>query len=133
MTPINYRYFLRGNWLGPANEKPAVIGRKFLRTLDALSGIDPLCTGWQFTGPWQIPEENRLSFVPLAIARKRIASIVEGGVYIDDFNEASMCREARCTLLRHWRRWLAPGIIADSSAPAAPKGQVRVASDWGCL
>ncbi len=87
MTSINYRYFVRGCWLGPANEKPAVIGTKFLRTLDALSGIDPLFAGWQFTGPWQIPEEHRSSFVPLAIARQQIAKIVESGVYIDDFNK----------------------------------------------
>jgi hypothetical protein len=88
MTPINYRYFVRGSWLGPANEKPALIGAKFLQTLDALGGIDPLLTGWQFTGAWQIPEEHRSEFVPLADARKRIAEIVEAGVYIDDFNKA---------------------------------------------
>ena len=87
MTPINYRYFVRGSWLGPANEKPAVIGTKFLQTLDALSGIDPLFTDWQFTGAWQIPEEHRLSFVPLVDGRKRIAEIVKAGVYMDDFNE----------------------------------------------
>lgn len=87
MTSANYRYCLRGNWLGPANEKPAVIGAKFLHTLDALRGIDPLFAGWQFTGSWQIPEEYRSSFVPLAAARQRIAKIVEGGVYMDDFNK----------------------------------------------
>lgn len=42
MTPINYHYFVRGQWAGPADEKPAVIGAKFLQTLDSLSGIDPL-------------------------------------------------------------------------------------------
>lgn len=87
MTSVNYRYSVRGSWLGPANEKPAVTGAKFLQTLDALSSIDPLFAGWQFTGPWQIPEEHRSSFVPLAAARKRIAEIVESGVYIDDFNK----------------------------------------------
>jgi len=87
MTQINYRYAVRGSWVGPADEKPAVIGTKFLQTLDALSGIDPLFTGWQFTGRWQIPEERRLSFVPLADARDRLAEIVESGVYIDDFNK----------------------------------------------
>ena len=74
-------------WAGPADEKPATTGAKFLKTLDALSGIDPLFTGWQFTGRWQIPEEHRSSFVPLAAGRKRIAEIVESGVYIDDFNK----------------------------------------------
>ncbi len=87
MTPINYRYFVRGHWAGPADEKPAITGAKFLQTLDALTSIDPLFAGWQFTGAWQIPEEHRSSFVPLAAARDRIAEIVESGVYIDDFNK----------------------------------------------
>jgi hypothetical protein len=87
MTSANYRYFVRGSSLGPANEKPAVTGAKFLQTLDALSGVDPLFAGWQFTGAWQILEEHRSSFVPLADGRKRIAEIVESGVYIDDFNK----------------------------------------------
>lgn len=87
MMPINYSYFVRGSFSGPAHEKPLSTGTKFLKTLDQLSGIDPLFSGWQFTGRWQIPEEHRLSFVPLAAARKRIAEIVESGVYIDDFNK----------------------------------------------
>jgi hypothetical protein len=87
MTSINYRYSVRGSWSGPADEKPAVTGAKFLKTLDALSGVDPLFSGWQFTGCWQIPEEHRSSFVPLAAGRNRIAEIVESGVYIDDFNK----------------------------------------------
>ena len=87
MTSINYRYSVQGSWLGPANERPAVTGAKFLQTLDSLSGIDPLFGGWQFIGRWQIPEEHRLSFVPLAAARKRITEIVESGVYVDDFNK----------------------------------------------
>lgn len=87
MTTTNYSYAARGKWSGPADEKPAVTGAKFLRTLDSLSGIDPIFTGWQFTGTWQIPEEHRSSFVPLATGRQRIAEIVESGVYIDDFNK----------------------------------------------
>jgi hypothetical protein len=86
MTSINYGYSVRGLLPGPRNEKPKVIGAKFLQTLDALSGIDPLFTGWQLTGRWQIPEEQRSSFVPLADARKCIAEIVERGVDLDDFN-----------------------------------------------
>jgi Immunity protein 52 len=87
MAPINYRYFVRGQWAGPADERPAITGAKFLKTLDALSGIDPLFTGWQFTGRWQIPEGHRSSFVPLASGRKRIVEIVKSGVYMDDFNK----------------------------------------------
>jgi hypothetical protein len=87
ITPINYRYFVRGQWVGSADEKPAVIGAKFLKTLDALSDIDPLFAGWQFTGTWQLPEERRADFIPLDAGRKRIVEIVESGVYIDDFNK----------------------------------------------
>ncbi|MFZ0609978.1 MAG: hypothetical protein WAM75_20125 [Xanthobacteraceae bacterium] len=87
MTSINYRYFVRGHWAGPAGEKPEVTGAKFLKTLDALRRIDPLFVDWQFTGAWQIPEERRSSFVPLAAGRERIAEIVESGVYMDDFNK----------------------------------------------
>jgi len=86
-TSINYQYSVRGSWLGPADEKPAVTGAKFLQTLDALSDIDPVFSGWQFTGAWQIPEEHRSEFVPLVAGRERIAEIVEQGVYIDDFDE----------------------------------------------
>ncbi len=87
MTSVNYRYSVRGSWSGPADEEPVVTGAKFLETLDALTSIDPIFAGWQFTGSWQIPEEHRSSFVPLAAGRKRIVEIVESGVYIDDFNK----------------------------------------------
>jgi hypothetical protein len=109
MTPINYRYFVRGSWTGPADEKPAVTGAKFLQTLDSLNGVDPLFAGWQFTGRWQLPEEHRSSFVPLAAARKRIVEIVESGVYIDDFNKP-------CPEYGHW-----------VAAVAAPRGPRHVA------
>jgi hypothetical protein len=36
-----YSYFIRSSWEGRV-ESPAVIGRKFVKTLDALSGIDPI-------------------------------------------------------------------------------------------
>lgn len=86
MTPINYRYFVPGPWAGSADEKPAATGAKFLTTLDALIGIDPLFTGRQCTGRWQSPEEHRSSFMPLADARNRIAEIVESEAYIDNSN-----------------------------------------------
>jgi hypothetical protein len=46
MTTNNYEYAVRGKCGGPKAEKPAIFGAKFLRTLDALSGIDPLLSGW---------------------------------------------------------------------------------------
>jgi hypothetical protein len=87
MASINYRYSARGSWAGPANEKPAVTGAKFLRTLDALSGIDPLFAGWQVNRNWKIDEDGQPRLIPLAAARKRIAEIVESGIAYNDFDE----------------------------------------------
>jgi hypothetical protein len=87
MTPINYRYAVRGSWAGPADEKLAVTGAKLLQTLDSLSGIDPLLTGWQVYRNWKNAEDEQPRMVPLATARNHIVEIVEAGVVYDDFNE----------------------------------------------
>jgi hypothetical protein len=84
MTQISYRYFVRGCWAGPADEKPAFTGAKFLQTLDSLSGIDALFSGWQVMRNWQITDDEQPRFVPLDTARDRIAEIVEQGVSRDD-------------------------------------------------
>jgi hypothetical protein len=85
MEPINYRYFVQGHWTGLANEAPDVIGTKFLRTLDSLSSIDPLFSGWQVNRNWSITDDDEPRLTPLDIARKRIVEIVEKGVVHDDF------------------------------------------------
>jgi hypothetical protein len=87
MTPINYGYRVQGEWVGPADEKPAVTGAKFLQTLDALSGIDPLFSGWQVYRNWQIDEDDQPRLLPLDTARNCITEIVESGISRDDFNE----------------------------------------------
>jgi hypothetical protein len=87
MMPINYRYFVRGSWAGPAAERPASTGAKFLRTLDSLSGIDPIFSGWQINRNWRIAEDEQPRLVPLAAARDRIVEIVENGVTLNDFNK----------------------------------------------
>jgi hypothetical protein len=87
MTPANYSYSVRGSWAGRADEVPAVTGMKFLTTLDSLSGIDPLLSGWQVYRNWEIAEDERPRLVPLDNARKHIAEIVESGVVHDDFDE----------------------------------------------
>ena len=87
MTTINYSYRVQGEWVGPADEKPAVTGAKFLRTLDALSGNDPLFSGWQIYRNWQIAEDDQPRQLPLGTARNRIMEIVESGVGRDEFNE----------------------------------------------
>ena len=86
-TSINYDYSVRGRWVGPADEAPAVTGAKFLKTLDALSGVDPLFAGWQVNRNWKIDEDGQPRLIPLDAARKRIAAIVETGVADNDFNE----------------------------------------------
>lgn len=87
MTAINYSYAVRGSWAGPAAEKPAVTGAKFLQTLDSLSGIDPLLTDWQVYRNWNIDEDGEPRTVPLATVRERIAEIVKKGIVHDDFGE----------------------------------------------
>lgn len=87
MTTINYSYAVRGEWAGPADEKPIVTGAKFLQTLDTLNGIDPVFSGWQVYRNWQIAEDDQPRSLPLDTARNRITEIVESGISRDDFNE----------------------------------------------
>jgi hypothetical protein len=58
-------------------ETPAVIGAKFLHTLDALSRIDPLLA------TWKVLDRPTLASLPLTDARSRIAAIVENFVALD--------------------------------------------------
>ena len=58
-------------------ETPDVIGQKFLDTLDELSAIDPLFTGWK------VFDFVTTEAIPLAAARLRIAAIVENNVARD--------------------------------------------------
>jgi hypothetical protein len=59
-------------------ETPAVIGAKFLHTLDTLSPIDPLLARWK------VLDRPTLASLPLAEARPRIAAIVENFDVLDD-------------------------------------------------
>jgi hypothetical protein len=60
------------------HEAPALIADKFLQSLDALSEIDPLLAKWKVL---DLLAEVSL---PLALARQRIATIVENNVDRDD-------------------------------------------------
>jgi Immunity protein 52 len=62
-------------------ETPAVIGAKLLDTLDALSRVDPLFADWI------VPEKPTMTSWPLAVARPRIAKIVENNVVRDDYGQ----------------------------------------------
>lgn len=77
-----YSYIIRSGWEWRV-DNPAAIGRKFVKTLDALSGIDPIFANWQIARAFD------LRLYPLDQARTRIASLIEDWVVRNDFNKAS--------------------------------------------
>jgi hypothetical protein len=87
VTQIDYHYAVRGEWAGPPDEKPAVTGAKFLQTLDALSGINPLFSGWQLIRNRKIADDGQPREVPLDTVRERMAEIVETGLSHDEYGE----------------------------------------------
>jgi hypothetical protein len=77
---MNERPFRIGIYYGlpRRHETPAVIGAKFLHTLDALSRIDPLLANWK------VLDLPAWASLPLSAARTRIATIVENNVVRND-------------------------------------------------
>ncbi|MGA8650058.1 MAG: hypothetical protein WB677_05455 [Xanthobacteraceae bacterium] len=67
------------NRLPLRRETPAVIGAKFLDSLDALSRIDPLFTDWNVL--------DRPAWASLPLARPRIAAIIENNVARDRYGQ----------------------------------------------
>jgi hypothetical protein len=80
-------------------EAPAVIGQKYLRTLDSLSRIDPILSGWTI---WEShctldelvdwvergsPEPALIRAVAIDDARKNMAALVETNVQLNDWGE----------------------------------------------
>jgi hypothetical protein len=82
MRELFYSYFIRSGWKGRV-ESAAAIGRKFVKTLDASSGIDPILANWQIAHAFD------LSLYPLDEARSHISSLIEDWVDRNDFNEPS--------------------------------------------
>jgi len=80
MNEPHYRYFIRSRWRGRTATPPA-IGAKLLKTLDALSAIDPIFANWE------IINARKMSSAPLAAARHHIAEVIADGVVLDDFRE----------------------------------------------
>lgn len=80
---MNSERFLYSIWLvrPQRREAPAVIGQKFLGTLDALSAADPLFT------PWKVLDRPAMAALPLTAARPRIAGIIEKNVVRDDYGQ----------------------------------------------
>lgn len=75
---IDYTFSIRSIWAERV-ETPAAIGAKFVETLDALTGIDPIFASWEVF--------DRRSSLPLAAARSCIAQIVEANVVRGDVGE----------------------------------------------
>ena len=80
MGKLRYNYFVRSRWKGRA-EAPSDIGMKFLKTLDALSGIDPIFADWT------VYDLRNLAALSLDEARSCISSLIENNVARDDFDE----------------------------------------------
>jgi len=80
-----YDYFIRSCWEG-RTDTPSAIGAKFLKTLDALSGIDPIFADWS------IIDARGRSSAPLVAARPRIAAVVENNPARDDYDEPDPVR-----------------------------------------
>jgi hypothetical protein len=80
---VNPQGFLYSIWLvrPQRRETPAVIGQKFLATVDALSAADPLFR------PWSVLDKPAMAVLPLAAARTRITTIVEDNVVRDDADQ----------------------------------------------
>ena len=80
---MNESSFLYAIWLvrSQRRETPAVIGQKFLDTLDALSSSDPLFTHWK------VFDFVAMKAIPLADARSHMAAIVENNVMRDSYDQ----------------------------------------------
>jgi hypothetical protein len=81
LNEIAFHYSIRSA-LPMNSESPASIGEKFVETLGALTCIDPTI----FTN-WEISDLPAMTSQPLAVARSRIADIVENNVSRDDLGE----------------------------------------------
>ncbi len=77
MSQLEFDYNIRSGWRERV-ESPAVIGEKFIKTLDALSRLDPvLFANWRLF-------ELRARTLTLDEARPGIAALVEKNVVLDD-------------------------------------------------
>lgn len=73
-----YTYHIRSTWK-ERTDTPAAVGSKFIATLDALTGIDPIFANWE------VFDHRNRSSLPLTAARPRIAEIFEKNVALSDF------------------------------------------------
>src|SRR5262245_56651253 len=91
-TKPYYEFSIHSKWHGRV-ESPAAIGAKLLKTIDALSRIDPVFSNWlisDYPNPSSgDPDTDGLNIkaIPLEAARRRIAEIVEDHVVRGDAHE----------------------------------------------
>jgi hypothetical protein len=78
-----YTYHIRSGWKGRV-ESPAALGAKFVKTLDALSRVDPIFANCELAAAFDSPT------VPLDEARSNIADLIEDCVSRDDYNEPDL-------------------------------------------
>jgi immunity protein 52 of polymorphic toxin system len=83
MRDLSFDYDIRSGWRGRV-ETPAAIGEKFLKTLDALSAIDPV-----LFANWQLTDLRAMSSLTLEEARPRVVALIEKNVVRDDFRKPS--------------------------------------------
>lgn len=99
-----YSYFIRSGWPERV-EASAAIGAKFVKTLDALSGIDSIFATWVLFD--KLFDTLSVTTLSLARARSRISEIVENNVTRNEFGEVSLARgyhaNARAGEFRHPR------------------------------
>jgi hypothetical protein len=81
MSEIEFKYFIYSD-LAPRPESPASIGAKFVKTLDALTCIEPT-----IFANWKVMDLPAIASHPLAAARSRIAALIEHNVSRGDFRE----------------------------------------------
>jgi hypothetical protein len=77
MTQTGYRYIIRSEW-GGRTEAPAAVGTRFLKTLAALSDLDPIFS------EWEIFDAYNMSSISVSTAQSRMAAIIEDNVVRDD-------------------------------------------------
>jgi hypothetical protein len=84
-----YSYFIRSGWPERV-EAPAAIGAKFVKTLDALSGLDSIFAVWVLFD--KLFDTRSVTALSLANARSRISEIVENNVTRNEIGEVSLVR-----------------------------------------
>jgi hypothetical protein len=82
MSELAFDYSIRSA-LPSRPESPAQLGSRFVRTLDALTQVDPTVFA-----NWEVMDFPAMASTPLADARDHIGAFIEKNVYRDDSGKA---------------------------------------------